>query len=117
MIALFNYASGAGCGSYHQWLMELSENTEFVPKTLLNDILRSREWGPIKGARERTPYFSLKLFQYKGKPYIFAQGKRTSAEVVSVWGNKERTWCEYELLPQHKVEVFYPVETWPTATE
>lgn len=26
------------------------------------------------------------------------------------------SWCEYQILPQHRVEVYYPVDTWPALT-
>lgn len=113
-IVLFDYASGAGCGSFHQWLRELTPDGQSVAKSPLNNILKSKEWGPIKGARNNDPLFSVKLFQYRGKPYIFGRGNESSAEVASVWEHQKRIWCEYQLLIQHKVEVYYPVETWPT---
>lgn len=116
-IVLFDYASGAGCGSYHQWLLELTSDKQSVAKSQLSDILKSKEWGPIKGARDNDPLFSVKLFQYKAKPYILGRGNESSAEVVSVWGRQRRIWCEYQLLAQHKIEVFYPVETWPMRVE
>lgn len=113
-IGVFDFASGAGCGSYHQWLMELTPDGSSVAKTPLNDVLRSREWGPIKGPHWKTDdWFSVEIFQYRGKPYIRGRGMDTSAAVMSIWGGQLQAWCEYQLLPQHHVEVYYRVEEWP----
>jgi uncharacterized protein YecT (DUF1311 family) len=117
MIALFDYVSSAGCGSFHQWLLELTSDGQSVAKSQLSDILKSKEWGPIKGAPDNDLLFSVKLFLYKEKPYILGRGNQLSAEVVSVWGSQQRVWCEYQLLPQHEIEVFYPIETWPLRVE
>jgi uncharacterized protein len=116
-VALLDYASGAGCGSYRQWLVDVTPDKDASTKMLLNSVLAMQEWGPVKGAVERDPWFSVKLLQHQGKPYILRQGTDTSAELVSLWSRQVRTWCEYELLPQHRIEVLYPVETWPTRVE
>jgi hypothetical protein len=118
-IALLDYASGAGCGSYSQWLIDATADIETTSTTTsLNSILaHSSIWGPITGFRMHEPWFSVRLLQYQGKPYILSKGTDSTAKLVSIWERQLQTWCEYELLPQHRIEVFFPVETWPTRTE
>lgn len=119
-VVLFDHASGAGCGSYYQWLREFSAGQRSVfpeeppsgAETQLNQALQGIG-GPIKNARKGDDWYTIKLFRYAGKPYILAQGAEVGAAVVSVWGNQKKTWCEYQVIPQHKVETYYPVETWP----
>jgi hypothetical protein len=69
--------------------------------------------GPIEGSDKGDGLFSLKMFSFRGKPYLLARGETTSASVFSLWGREARTWCEFDLLPQHTVERYYPIETWP----
>ena len=123
-IVLFDHASGAGCGSYRQWLREFtpqqrsvfSERSHSSSEMSLNTIFENSATGPVKNTREEDEWRSVKLFRYGGKPYILGQGSQSSAEVMSVWENQNKSWCEYQVLPQYRVEVYYPVDTWPTLT-
>ncbi|MFH2043845.1 MAG: ankyrin repeat domain-containing protein [Pseudomonadota bacterium] len=116
-IVLFDYSSGAGCGSYRQWLREFTpyQGTALPEgsQTPLNQIFAGNGNGPIKNAMKGDDWYTIKLFRYAGKPYILAQGTECSAQVISVWENQISTWCEYQVLPQYKVGIYYPVETWP----
>lgn len=120
-IVLFDHASGAGCGSYRQWMREFKpqqrsvfpEESQSRTETPLNQIFVDNGRGPIKNTKQNDDWHTIKLFRHADKPYILGQGTESSAEVISVWGNQKKSWCEYQVLPQHKIEVFYPVETWP----
>jgi len=114
LVALLDYASGAGCGSYHEWLLALTAKGTLPQSSTLNKALLKREWGPVTGRHiDDQRRFSVRLFQYEDKPYIYGQGDKTSASVVSLWENKEKTWCEYNILPQHRIKRYYPIESWP----
>jgi len=123
-IVLFDHASGAGCGSYRQWLREFTpqqrsafpEESQSSTETPLSKIFASSGLGPVKGTKQGDEWHGVKLFRYAGKPYILGQGTDASAEVISVWKNQKKSWCEYQVLPQHRVEIYYPAETWPTLT-
>ena len=123
-IVLFDRASGAGCGSYRQWLREFTPEQRSIfqadphstAESPLNGIFASNGYGPVKNAKESDEWYAVKLFRYGGKPYILGQGTESSAEIISVWGNQKKTWCEYQVLPQHRIEAFYPVETWTALT-
>ena len=70
--------------------------------------------GPIPGSGdERDGLFSLRMFSFRGKPYVLGRGTSTSGSVYSLWNRQPRTWCDFNLLPQREAEVYYPVETWP----
>jgi hypothetical protein len=117
-IAVLDYASGGGCGSYHQWLIALTPDGRLVLDTPLNKLLRDREWGPLEGRSIITDArASVRVLEYKGKPYIFGRGENTSASVVSLWRNQMKTWCEYDLLPVHRIKRSYSVETKPLPRE
>lgn len=109
-IALVGQAFSGGCGSYHEWLAAVSEDGKSLADSKLNEVLRGREWGPLNriSKPETRLWTSARLFRFAGKPYVLAKGRTSDAEVVSLWGGEVRTWCTYELLPQHKVEVYYP---------
>jgi uncharacterized protein len=148
MIVLYGYASGAGCGSYSEWLEhgvkksrpakpktkaaepeqlgigypvasdvsageEAPGDTYVVQDTPLGQVLKDRISGPIEGAGEKHERFALKMFSFGGRPYILGRGDESSASVFSVWGGKPRTWCDFDLLRQHQIELYYPIETWP----
>lgn len=145
MIAKLDYASGGGCGSAHEWLVQVVADTqsaespateidsagsparEFgaaphedqpaqpvvthrIARSRMNEILRKQEWGPISVVDSS---FSLSLFIFREKPYILARSETGGAQVVSLWGGEKQEWCEYRLLQQHKVEINYPIATWP----
>lgn len=151
MIVRYEYASGAGCGSFSQWLKlgvkeskpkrtlrkpdeperlgigyppggDLLEeegesgDTYVLVDTSLAKVLEGSMAGPIEGSDAKNGPFSLKIFSFRGRPYFLGRGAETSASVASIWGGKRQTWCEFDLLPQHKVELYYPIETWPVSS-
>src|SRR5690606_32824240 len=81
-IVLFDHASGAGCGSYRQWLREFTPQQRSVfpqgshssTETSLNTIFAGNGTGPIKNTRQDDEWHSVKLFRHAGKPYILGQG-------------------------------------------
>jgi hypothetical protein len=101
-IALLDYASGAGCGSYRQWLIDATAHLESSMTTSLNSVLENSVWGPITGVTISEPWFSVRLLQHQGKPYILSKGTDSKAKLASVWERQLQTWCEYKLLPQHR---------------
>jgi hypothetical protein len=117
LIVRFDYASGAGCGSFSQWLVQAVKKSPDVytvdnSESGLTGFLRGVT-GPPGSSEETEGPFSLKMFLFRGKPYVLASGETTSGSVLSLWGRQSRTWCEFDLLPQHKVDAYYPVESWP----
>ncbi len=110
-IGQFLYESSAGCGGSSQWLQELvPESSSASLKEVLNGGITR---GPIKNVGSGDPWSSVNIFLFQKKPYILEAGEESSAAVTSVWGGKKETWCEYNILPQYEVDVFYPVESWP----
>ncbi len=118
-IVLFDYASGAGCGSYRQWLREYTPeghsptSNSPVEETPLNAILSNSGGGPIKNTEKGEAWHSAELFRFHGKPYILGQGIESSAQVISVWRNQKKSWCGYQVLPQYRIQIYYPTGTWP----
>lgn len=112
-ISLFSYAHSGGCGSYHQWFHELTADQTAVAKTSLNSLLANTISTHIVGSGKETEWYSVKLFEYQDRPYILGRGVGSTPTVVSVWKNQLKIWCEYQLLPQHQIDVLYPVESWP----
>jgi hypothetical protein len=117
LVASLGFDSGAGCGSTHEWLeiLEKDERPDAyrITDTPLGRLLEEHARGPIDGNPQRDSVFSFRLLRHAGKVYVMGGGRKSSAAVVSFHGGKPRTWCEYNLLPQHEVAVRYPIETWP----
>lgn len=89
--------SGARCGSTTIYLA--TENKE------LNDILATNEdkfgrrgWGHNRYDSE----YDVHLFIIENNPFVLG-----NSELVSLWGNKKKIWCEFESLVQHHVKTVY----------
>ncbi len=106
-IALATYSSGAGCGSYQEWLLELTPDAKSIADTALSKTLRNREWGPMNKRDAPALWYSTQILPYEGKHYILGKGEKDHAEVVSLADGEVTTWCRYKLIPQHNVEVYY----------
>lgn len=115
-VALFDYASGAGCGSYHQWLSLDSSPADSDGASLGGQIGKS-ELSAIRGTWSYDGLGesaqSIKLFRYRGKPFVLAGGPQGHAVVMSFWNREPQSWCEYRILPRHSIAVTYPPSLWP----
>lgn len=112
-ISLFDYSSGAGCGSSGNFIREIDNNTSTIIDSGLNKIIEEAQVGnEIKNNVLDDVWYTPKFFNYQNKPYILSGGQETSAEVTSLWGNKKKTWCQYQTLPQYKIKKMFPIETW-----
>jgi hypothetical protein len=139
LVARLEYDSGAGCGYHHEWLEHVAADeadpaNEGTPPLSWKDFdLEDGGEAKLGGTyeiqdsplsrllalgtatfrcRDRGSLFRLKLLSYRGKPYVLGHGEAASAQVLSLWGGEPKTWCEYELLPVHSIDVFYPMESW-----
>lgn len=82
-----------------------------VADTALADALRQHGFERLQ--RRHDSRFDSNLFEFGGRPYLLSGGQSSRARVLSLWGSEVRTWCEFDLLPQYRAEIYYPVETWP----
>ena len=105
-LALLDYASGAGCGSYRQWLVALSEDGNTVPPSRLNRALHN-VGGPMTRYREPKQWHDIQIFTFEGKSYILGSSPKYVAGVYSVWKDVLQTWCGFEVLEQFKIERLY----------
>ena len=105
-LALLDYASGAGCGSYRQWLVALSEDGKTVPPSGLNRALHN-VGVPMTRYREPKQWHDIQIFTFEGKPYILGSSPKYVVGVYSVWKDVLQTWCGFELLEQFKIECLY----------
>jgi hypothetical protein len=141
LVARLEYDSGAGCGYHHEWLAHAVPDEsksdqgvsmllrwkegEVVPAqggnvgpvriedaSTLAELLAQAGDGAIPGTEGSASSFKLDVFQFRGKPYVLGRGDDSSAKVYSVWAGQAKTWCTYQLLPIHEIEVFYPIESW-----
>ena len=107
-LALLDYASGAGCGSYRQWLVAFSEDGKTVPPSGLNRALHN-VGGPMTRYREPKQWHDIQIFTFEGKPSILGSSPKYVVGVYSVWKDVLQTWCGFEVLEQFKIErVFTP---------
>ena len=122
-MARVGYSTGAGCGTYNEWLAEIDPETHEPADSAANTRLTAGPLGPMPGAAVNDDYenpeywSSIQILRFENKPYILARGEKSDAAVYSLWDGELRSWCEYTVLPQHQVEVFYPIETWPDNPE
>lgn len=113
-VQMFDYASGAGCGSYHQWLSAEPASADSGLETTLRKL-----GGPLQGvwsSETAGGAGAMRVFRYKDKPYVLARGETGNA-VYSVWRNQLERWCQYRYLPRHTIKVIYPPESWPAPSE
>jgi uncharacterized protein len=122
-IQLFDYASGAGCGHYNQWLYAAPSGGDRSDTVALQESLRELR-GPLEGAWSAQSMYTgagaIRLFRYEGKPYVLARGEARREEsgnaLYSTWNNRRETWCEYRYVPKHTIRLIYPPESWPVPT-
>jgi uncharacterized protein len=122
-ISLLDYASGAGCGFYRQWLSAADEYQDKTVAASLRSVFGENiPNGSLPGGwsypKTHPGPGSIKVFRYKNKPYIMTRSSmdpagRDRARVISVWGNKIKHWCELYILTRHKIYLTFPLKTWP----
>jgi uncharacterized protein YecT (DUF1311 family) len=110
-LGLLEYASGAVCGSYSEWIVEIDRATGLPDTT--NDTLRFG--GPI--SNRETPYFweKLRIVEFRDKPYVLSSHGYSGASISSVWNGQRKTWCTFDLRRQHEVMRYYGIVTLPDA--
>ena len=89
---------------------------EFSLASALGKWLRELPGGGLLESVPGTPV-KMGLLTYEGKPYVLTGGYGLTAQVLSFWGGSSKTWCGFRVLPKHAIEVFYPIETWPKASD
>lgn len=101
-IGIEGEASGAGCGSSTTWLTQLTQDRMADADTLLSKELRQFT-GPLYPQSDED----IKLFEFRGKPYILAKGKNSSLAVYSGWNSEPKTWCELDQFPTYSIKRRY----------
>ena len=122
-IGRFGYDSGGGCGGHFEWFDHVaktgtgSDDGDYVIQaSALGKWLRELPGGGLLESVPGTPV-KMGLLTYEGKPYVLTGGYGLTAQVLSFWGGSSKTWCGFRVLPKHAIEVFYPIETWPKASD
>ncbi len=105
IVAWIDESSGGGCGTTSYSLASLSEDESEVLNDALTKALQSA--GEPENHRLVLGHddHEIQVISYKNKPYVLGNSK-----LQSVWGNKLKTWCEFEYLPQHQVNKAYTVK-------
>jgi hypothetical protein len=103
VIAWKDESSGGGCGSTSYSLVRLSEDESEMLHDDLTKTLQAA--GEPQGHALGHDDNEIQIITYKNKPYILGNSK-----LQSVWGNKLKTWCDFEYLPQHQVSKVYSVK-------
>lgn len=102
-VLFLNYSSGAGCGSYREWIDVLQPNAEKSKESPLVEIV-----GNFSDPRTKyeNKWGHIQLLNYSGKPYLMANGP-DGFGVYSVWENKIQTWCKFNLREQMDIKRLY----------
>jgi uncharacterized protein YecT (DUF1311 family) len=106
LLARLEYASGAGCGSYRQWLVARAAEEHTGPPSALNQALQDFE-GPMRHYNTPKTWHDMEVFTFEGKPYILGSSPQHVAGVYSVWNDRPQTWCGFEVLEQFTIARFY----------
>ncbi len=105
-VAQMDYPSSAGCGWDAHWIVEVDPPT----KSTTDSAIAGLYLGPMNFRMLDNPHRDapLSAFKFEGKPYIHA-----GDAVLSFWGGKQQTQCEFERFPQHRITGHYPLDGWP----
>lgn len=97
LVGLFEESSGGGCGATTIYLSSDDKNLNKILLTNKNEDGQSG-WGHNIYQNN----YDVQIFEIDGKPYVLG-----NSELVSLWGNQKKTWCEFESLVQHHVSGVY----------
>jgi hypothetical protein len=105
ILALMDYASGAGCGSNHQFLRVLDADGETPAKSPLNKLLEQHAFATttVELPKEWEP---IQILRFASKHYVLSPTAE-GAEVSSYWGNRRQTWCQIDLARKFRIDKYY----------
>ncbi|MDH5411737.1 MAG: hypothetical protein OEY16_10140, partial [Alphaproteobacteria bacterium] len=111
-ILRMGYDRGGGCGNHLEHFREWDHTANAPGNSKIAHFLGKTWWGPMSRFKTPERWFSPDFFRFGGKPYMLGKSQFSpQAQVISFWGGDVRKWCEFKLLPEHRIKRFYPIHT------